>query len=183
MNASTNGEMPAAFRWMFCLGFMFIGLVFLLLGGYELLQGWKTKDWPAAPGKILSSQVQSGNSNSHGPARTTGTGSRRRYSVDVRYRYEVDGQKFEGSRLRFGNVSYKKRSKAQKETDRFLPGKEVEVFYDPANPQSSVLIKGSGLSWLAVGLGGTMFILGLVVLIKTATGARRNSEHLAVDQP
>jgi len=183
MTTPTNDEMPAAFRWIFCLGFMFIGLVFFVLGGYQLLEGLTTKDWPAAPGKIQSSKVQIGSSNSHEPARTIQTGSRRRYSVDVRYQYEVDGQKFEGSRLRFGKVSYKKRSKAQKEKNLFLPGKEVEVFYDPANPQSSVLIKGIGLSWLAVGLGGAMFILGLVVLIKTATGARHNSEHLAVDQP
>ena len=181
MNAATNDEIPAAFRWIFCLGFMFIGLVFLLLGGYQLLQGLTTKDWPAAPGKILSSKVQSGTSNSRGPARTT-TGSSKRYSVDVRYRYELDGQEFEGDRLRFGNVSYKSRSKAQKVMNRYPRGKEVEVFYDPENPQSSVLIKGIGLSWLAVGLGAAMFLLGLVMLIKTAMGARRNSEHTAGDQ-
>ena len=69
MDTSTNGEIPAAFRWIFCIGFMFIGLVFLILGGYQLLQGLKTTDWPAAPGKILSSQVQSGNRSSGGPVR------------------------------------------------------------------------------------------------------------------
>ena len=175
MDTSTNGEMPAAFRWIFCIGFMLIGLVFFLLGGYQLLQGLTTKDWPAAPGKILSSQVQSGNRTSGGPVRSR-KGSSKRYSVDVRYRYEVDGQEFEGDRLRFGNVSYKSRSKAQKVMNRYPRGKEVEVFYDPENPQSSVLIKGIGLSWLAVGLGGVAFILGLVVFIKTAKGARRNSE-------
>ncbi len=97
MNASTNDEMPAAFRWIFCFGFIVIGMVFLVLGGYPR-------------------------------------------------------------------------------------GKEVEVFYDPDNPQSSVLIKGIGLSWLAVGLGGIAFILGLVVFIKTAKGARRNSERVVGNQ-
>ncbi len=79
-------------------------------------------------------------------------------------------------------MSYKSRSKAQKVLNRYPRGKEVEVFYDPENPQSSVLIKGIGLSWLAVGLGAAMFLLGLVMLIKTAMGARRNSEHTAGDQ-
>ena len=181
MTTSTNDEMPAAFRWIFCIGFMFIGLVFFVLGGYQLLQGLKTKDWPAAPGKILSSKVQSGIRNSHGPVRTTGT-SGRRYSVDVRYRYEVDGQEFEGSRLRYGSVSYKSRSKAQKVKNRYPPGKELEVFYDQRNPQSSVLVKGIGLSWLAIGLGAIAFILGLVVFIKTVIGARRNSGCAVGDQ-
>jgi len=181
MTTSTNDEMPAAFRWIFCIGFMFVGLVFFVLGGYQLLQGLKTKDWPAAPGKILSSKVQSGIRNSHGPVRTTGT-SGRRYSVDVRYRYEVDGQEFEGSRLRNGSVSYNSRSKAQKVKNRYPPGKELEVFYDQRNPQSSVLVKGIGLSWLAIGLGAIAFTLGLVVLIKTAIGARRDSGCAVGDQ-
>lgn len=175
---TTNGELPPAFRWVFCIGFMLIGLIFVLLGGYEIFQGMKTEDWPAAPGTILSSKVQSGTSSSHGPARTTGS-SRRRYSVDIRYRYEVDGQQFEGSRLSYGKETYKKRSKAQKIVSQFLPRKKIDVFFDPENPESSVLIKGSGLAWLAVALGAGAFILGLVVLVRTAKGTRRVGQELS----
>ena len=152
---------------------MFIGVVFLVFGGNELRQGSKTKNWPAVPGRILSSKVQSGHSSSKGSIHQSRAEGRTDYIVKVRYTYEVDGHAFEGSRLRFGNRMYDSRSRAQKERERYPPGKKIEVFHDPESPQSSVLVKGSGMSWVAIGLGGLVFLLGLGVCINMATRAKR----------
>ncbi len=167
---SVTNAIPPVLRWTFPIGFMGIGLVFLLLGGFEIREGLKTQDWIAASGKILSSEVVSGRSRRPGSMPKSGGG--RSYSVAIRYRYEVSGATFEGDRVSFGNQSFKKRSKAQKLKDQYPRGKEVEVFYDPASPNSSVLRKGIGLSWVAVLLGTLLFSLGLIALKTLVLSAR-----------
>ena len=53
-----------------------------------------------------------------------------------------------------------------------IKAKAEEVFYDPASPNSSVLRKGIGLSWVAVLLGALLFSLGLVALKTLVLSAR-----------
>ena len=167
---SATNTIPPVLRWTFSIGFMAIGIVFLLLGGFEIREGLKTQDWIAASGKILSSEVVSGRSGRPGAMPKSGGG--RSYSVAIRYRYEVSGTTFEGDRVSFGNQSFKKRHKAQKLKDQYPRGKEVEVFYDPATASSSVLQKGIGLSWVAVLVGALLFSLGLIALKTLVLSAR-----------
>jgi|LakMenE18May11ns_1017448.scaffolds.fasta_scaffold9524253_1 hypothetical protein len=166
MNSSQAEQLRAVIGWIFASGFMFLGLVFLALGGYEFWQGLKTKNWPAAPGRIIESEIESISSTSRSSSRV----SRRvtDYSVRIRYSYEAAGQKLEGKRLQYGYNSHDDRSSAKNEQSRYPPGKEVQVFYDPTNPKRSVLVKGSGTSWLAVGLGLTAFLLGLFTMVYMA---------------
>jgi hypothetical protein len=51
-------------------------------------------------------------------------------------------------------------------------GKEVQVFYDPKNPKSSVLLKGSGTTWLAMGLGSMALVLGSATMVHMARARR-----------
>ena len=62
------------------------------------------------------------------------------------------------------------------EQSRFAPGKEVQVYYDPTAPSRSVLIKGIGLSWLAMALGLMALVIGLLVMfymVRSRAGATR----------
>jgi hypothetical protein len=86
----------------------------------------------------------------------------------VLYSYHINGQKFEGDRLRYGNKSYKSWVSAKDEQLLFPAGKEVQVYYDPKTPHQSVLIKGIGLSWLALALGLMGFVIGLSVMFHMA---------------
>lgn len=140
-----------------------MGLLFLIIGGFEFRQGLKTNDWPGATGKIVESKV----SRSSGRREPRSRSTDRDYTVDVRYSYEVDGQKFEGDRLRRVNQSHKW-SSAKKEQSLFPPGKEVQVYYDPKTPSQSVLIKGIGLSWMMMALGLMALVIGLVVMFHMA---------------
>ncbi len=167
MNQPMAEKQQAVVKWIFGGGFTFLGLLFVMIGGFEFLQGLKTNDWPAAAGKIVDSKiVESEVSGSSGRRKTSS--SDRDYTVDVRYSYEVEGRKLEGDRLRYGNESHDSRASAMEEQSRFAPGKEVQVYYDPKTPNRSVLIKGIGLSWLALALGLMGLVIGLVVMFHMA---------------
>lgn len=153
MNRHSPGQPQTIIGWIFGGGFTFLGLLFVMIGGFEFRQGLKTNGWPAAAGGIVESKV------------TATPGTDHDYTVDVRYSYEVDGQKFEGDKLRYGNESHDSRTSAMEEQSLFAPGKEVQVYYDPKTPSRSVLIKGIGLSWVMMALGLMALVIGLVVML------------------
>jgi hypothetical protein len=164
MTQRSSAQMPKAVGWIFGGGFTLLGLLFVMIGGFEFRQGLRTNDWPAAAGKIIESKV-SGSSGRRSPgSRSTNWD----YTVDVRYSYEVDGQKFEGDRLRYGNESHDSWISAKDEQSLYPPGKAVQVYYDPKTPNRSVLIKGIGLSWLGMALGLMALVIGLVVMFRMA---------------
>jgi hypothetical protein len=167
MNRHSSGQLQTVVGWIFGGSFAFLGLLFVIIGGFEYRQGLKTNDWPAAAGRIVESKIVE--------KKVDGSSGRRRsrisdrdYTVDVRYSYEVEGQKFEGDRLRYGNESHDSRASAMEEQSLFAPGKEVQVYYDPKTPSQSVLIKGIGLSWLGMVLGLMALVIGLVVMFHMA---------------
>ncbi len=149
--------------WIFGGGFTLIGLLFLVIGAFQLRQGLKTNDWPVTAGRIIESKIVEENVSGSSARRRTHSFDRK-YTINVRYSYEMNGQKFEGDRLRYGNKSYRSWASAKDEQLLFLPGKEVQVYYDPTTPHQSVLIKGIGLSWLALALGLMALVIGLVVM-------------------
>ena len=163
MNTFQVDQLKTVVGWIFAAGVGFLGMVFLALGGYEFWQGSKTEDWPAAQGRIIEAEIETRSSSSH----RHGRASRRDtdYSVRIRYYYEVAGQKLEGQRLQYGYKSHDERPSARQEQSLYPSGKEVQVFYDPKNPKSSVLLKGTGASWLAMGLGLTAFVLGSAMMV------------------
>ncbi len=156
MNQPMAEKQQSVVGWIFGGGFTLIGLLFLVIGAFQLRQGLKTNGWPATVGSMIASEVY------YGP------GTDRDYTVNVRYSYEVNGQKFESDRLRYGNKSYEHWSSAKDEQLLFTPGKEVQVYYDPISPHQSVLIKGIGYSWLALALGLMALVIGLVVMFHMA---------------
>lgn len=170
MNTPQADQKHTFIGWIFATGFVFLGIVFLAVGGYEFRGGVKTKDWPATPGRIIESEIETRSNSSHARGRTARRDTD--YSVSIRYSYEVAGQKFEGQRLQYGNKSHDKHSMAKQEQSLYPAGKEVQVFYDPRNPKSSVLLKGIGTTWLAMGLGFMALVLGSVTMIHLARARR-----------
>ena len=111
-----------------------LGLGLCALAGGSILFRWlpslgpRGRVWPAAEGVILDSTVIA--SREH----------RQRFRAEVRYRYEVDGQRYEGDRIRWDDpADFGKYTRARKILDRYRCGSVVSVHYDPARPGVSVL--------------------------------------------
>jgi len=106
-------------------------------------QGAATFKWPSAPGKILSSGVETVKVR---VAREVifnwvlATAFRSR----TIYIYEVDGVSYQGDRISFGFQTLATfRLFAKRGAAKFAPGQPVEVYYNPAAPEQAVLRRGA----------------------------------------
>jgi hypothetical protein len=78
----------------------------------------------------------------------------------IRYRYSAGGRQFSGSRIAFSAPF----TPAPSGSSRYKDGQPVTVYYDPAAPDRSVLEPGPGMfGYLPVGVGGLLFIIGLLL--------------------
>jgi hypothetical protein len=108
----------------------------------------QSKDWPRASGVL---HVEVGE-----------------YRKELSYQYRVDGVDYSSSRVVFGELGNRTRSREWEEVGRRPDGSAVEVFYMPDNPQESTLITQlcerassslqTGLAFLGIGSLAVIFI-------------------------
>lgn len=121
-----------------------IGLLMVVVLGLIAAGVWHvwqqqqaSRNWPSVPGEIQSAQVVESDDGSN-----NGEGSRR-FTVELVYSYSVAGVALRGTRIRIVAAGHRDAAAAQAELLRYPVGARVEVFYDPADPHSSVLQTGS----------------------------------------
>ena len=131
--------------------FTAIGLALLFFSGRDLVLGWRSQHWPSVRGRVVASGV---------------TRDVRRYrdrwKVQVLYSYSVGGASFSNDRIRFDGradwfygtslsnnqqtwvnaIAFLYEKNAQAFLARHRKGRVVQVFYDPADPQTATLIPG-----------------------------------------
>lgn len=92
------------------------------------------------------------------------------YNVDVTYTYNVEGQKYTNHQIKLdfthGVRTFVPKTFAMMKVEKYQEGKKVNVFYDPHNPNESILERG--LSYftfflmLMVGVG--LFLFGFFAI-------------------
>ena len=120
-------------------------LSYVLFWG-ELSSQMETDDWTEVQGAIISSGIGSDYScdGEEGGCSTT-------YQPFAEYRYDVDGESYEGSRISYtwSNTHVGFRSLAESVIDDFQEGDEITVYVDPDDHSESVLIQGFELKSLS----------------------------------
>lgn len=81
------------------------------------------------------------------------------------YAYVVDGVCYQSDRISFGDLNFtRNRHVAQDDADRFTPGRDIDVYYDPDAPSSAALHLGSPwLSWWWLGAAVVIMLLLLAM--------------------
>ncbi|HHE72059.1 MAG TPA: DUF3592 domain-containing protein [Chloroflexi bacterium] len=126
-----------------------LGIGTCLLGAAVLVrtliawrQGRGMENWPAVQGTV--SKVFA----------TSGEGSQMSEPV-VAFAYEVDGQRYTGTGVVTRSVA---------PGQRYEVGTAIEIFYNPAVPQQSVLRRPDGFTrWGMPAFGAVLVILGVVI--------------------
>jgi hypothetical protein len=125
------------------LAALFAGLVLTGFGAWKTLAAWESRSWPVAAGVVQRSLVERGVHGRHG----------RRYRAQVEYAYSVDGRYYRSSRISFGDAATGFRAPARWIVSRYPVASEVVVHYDPADPESAVLVTG-----MTIGSGGIVLV-------------------------
>ena len=116
-----------------------LGGGFLAFFGYQQMQKeMQSEDWPSVIGFVESSKINLVTTTDADGHRDTN------YDLVVVYNYTVDGDDLQNDVLQFGWSNYSKRSSAEKVLKKYTAGLEVDVYYDPQDPNTSVLIPGVG---------------------------------------
>jgi hypothetical protein len=146
--------MPEQALFLSC-GLIAIGLILATAGAVGALRSAQSQRWPSVQGEVTASGlVRQGD-------------QARPY---VRYRYRIAEKTYTGGALiHYGEPNPITRwlgasaENAPPIQARYPQGSPVTVYYDPSNPDRSVLEPGVRVSaYLPVAAGGLLFILGLV---------------------
>jgi len=118
-----------------------------------------TANWPHADGVVTRSEV-----------RELGLAINPKFKPDIAYEYEVNGQSHAGNRARTNDGEFSQRSGAKQVVNRYPVGRQVRVYYDPANSNNSMLEAGAGFQEYAlvfvafmmftIGVAGYVFLFG-----------------------
>jgi hypothetical protein len=104
----------------------------IMVARHTLKRASESESWPSVEGYVVESDVAA-----------VRDGGRQIYRPVVRYRYEVGGARYEGSRIRWGTlVEFRKFTRARTMLDKYRAGKAVAVHYDPKRPGVAVLQSG-----------------------------------------
>ena len=138
-------------------------IVGVLLGGFllwQLIKGMKAKNWPTAQGRVIDSRVSTSVSYDDDGDRST------TYGAEISYSYDIDGYEYRGNRRSFADYSSSNRRRAEKIIARFAPGVDVPVYYNPEDPEKSVLEPGINVvSVLFLLLPGIFLVIGVLGLL------------------
>lgn len=123
------------------------GKLFLIgLAAFFAWQMWGTwqekkasSNWPSTEARLLESHVRETietreDRNGH-------TETSHRYSVDVRYAYAVNGQRYTGDRLRIGSESHSTKESAERRLREIRERDILTIYYDPEEPSRSTLYR------------------------------------------
>ena len=164
----TDQETPAAagciaIAIMLLFGRLF-PLCFILSGGFvvwngieDYQHGQASHSWPSVQGWVQESKIRSVRShNSDGPTRT-------HYAVQVVYKYEIEGNEYYGSKIRFGAMTHNQKNEAVSEHKKYLADPRVTVFYNPDDRNDAVLVPGIGGGvWISLLIGGVFVLVGSI---------------------
>lgn len=114
-------------RYQIAMALACISFLLMSLGLYRIYAGIAASSWPTVEGRVLYSRTGSADS----------AGNR---LTEVRYEYFLAGQRYGGAASRLGRPEH---SFALSKSHPV--GQAVEVHYDPANPQRSVI--ETGITW------------------------------------
>lgn len=117
--------------------FLFFALLFAALAWFVdvrfsrmLALQYQAQSFPGTQGRILSGKV----------VQYTGSKGRIYYRASFSYRYQVNGQTYEGRRYRYdGHPSFSSEDEANQMMLAHPPGSDVQVYYNPNDPADAVL--------------------------------------------
>lgn len=140
-----------------CGIFALIGAWFLKATQEDIQTANASKLWPSAQGKIndvdLHQQL----------TKNTDSRSRYVYKVRVKFEYVVGGTKYTSNKLNLSQVSTSNKRKVERKVLELMDKDQVDVFYDPNNPEFAILETGlsSGIKFTLF-CGITFLLAGII---------------------
>ena len=155
MNGSVLGILCGGLGILVLFG---IGVGSIIFGIRNRKKAEASNAWPSADGMITNAWIEENTDvDDDGYSSTT-------YTPKWEYQFQISGTTYTSDRISYGAVKgYGRRKKAQEELVKFPTNSRVRVYYDPANPAESVLIRGTKGTMLGIILGIIVILISIIV--------------------
>jgi hypothetical protein len=151
-----------------------VGLGCLVYFGWVYSQQSAAKSWPTVPATVVTSHIEQDTTVS---ARR---GVRDHYRACIEYQYTVGGAVYTGTDLWFDSEPEStNRLDMEKLTAEYAIGKTINVYYDPEEPQSAVVIPEKNATLVKCAMAGG--VLSLIIGALLAWNGVRSTT--AVESP
>ena len=118
-----------------------MGMFFVVFGIRNHTLGKQSESWPSVQGNLAGES----------------TSSRKKKRIHISYEYRVKDVTYKNSRVNFqDDKASKKQIRSQ-----YNVGDSLAVFYNPTDPEQSVLQRGATLTSLLMKLFGALFCFGM----------------------
>lgn len=147
--------------WPFIIIYIALIICITYFGFISIPKSFKTKNWIEVSGKVTDSHLVKTQKTHRSGKRITA------FSANIHYEYIIDGQTYSGSKNRFSERSLNGEKIKQTMLERFPIGATVPVYYNPNNPNESVLVKGLNTIYLfAIGIFLTLIAFMTATILK-----------------
>ena len=127
-----------------------VGNAFVLVGVatggffcFRIFQAFASTRWPFAAGELESTELR--DVVYRGREVDGGADQASARVTNFRYRYAVMGKDYQGSRVTFSDSVNKTTQALRKLQARYQGKTEIQVYYNPAKPEQSVLVPGPSI--------------------------------------
>ncbi len=129
-----------------------IGVVLIVLYLRNKSKAAASQTWPSVGGRVISTDIAILSDDDEDSLRIS-------YIPKINYEYEVGGLNYQAQRFSFGSEpSFPSRGKAETFLAPYQSGSQVSVFYNPNNPEETVLVQK--MRSMTAGL-----IVGIILLV------------------
>ena len=136
-----------------------LGIVILTIGVWAIVYVLRTKaeardsaGWLQTMGRVRTAKV-----------RQSSQRSRPGYYPFIEYDYRVNDKPYQGNRWNFGTLATH-RPEAEVVIQRYPPGSNAVVYYNPRKPAAAVLEREISGAWVGLVVGGVFSFAGLVMV-------------------
>ena len=127
-------------RYLILLSLFSVGIWAIVFSLSPLEKQKESQSWNSTVAVVRSSEVQQFERKEK-QATDSRIKTKISYRPEVVFSYSIAGHEYTGKRLNFSHRSYRDLEVAQDIQETYVPGQEIEIFYNPANPSESVIIR------------------------------------------
>ena len=141
-----------------------VGTCFILVGAWtgaffihRIFQAARSNRWPSVIGELDSSDLKEavyrGRQIGGGPDEAAA------WTVNFKYRYTVADKEYQGSRVTYSDSVNKTMRALRKLQDKYQGKAQIQVYYNPKNPNKSLLVPGLSLFNFTPLITSVLFVL------------------------
>lgn len=148
-----------------CFLFFVIGIFIMIAGIRNRKKAEESTSWPSVKGTITRAWIEVQEHRDSDGDRTI------RHYPRWEYEFVVSGMTYTGQNIDFsGTQSSMSESKAREELEQYPLNSEVQVFYNPSNPEEAALEPGMEGTMTLIIYGGGLAGLMVIIVVGLAIG-------------